>query len=169
MQKRIISNNRIRANKVRLIGPEGEQLGVVSLQEALQKAYAMNLDLIQVTEKVEPPVCKITNYGKYAYQTEKKERKIKHHKSGEMKNIRLTFAISPHDLETRASSAAKFLKKGCKVRIEMRLRGRENGMRNFSEDKIKSFLEAVGKIEPIKIEKNLTKEPRGLSMIIAKQ
>jgi len=90
---------------VRLIDETGKQLGVFSLTDALRKSREAGLDLIQVTEKVDPPVCKLLDYGKYAYQEKKKERKQKQDRSGELKSIRLRFNISPHDLETRAKSA----------------------------------------------------------------
>ena len=168
MRKRIIYNNFIRVSQVRLIDEKGEQLGVVSFEEAKKKAQALGLDLIQVTEKVDPPVCKIMDYGKYAYQLEKKERKGAHQKAGELKSIRLTFAISEHDLETRAKAASEFLQKGNKVRFEMPLRGREKYLDGFAREKINKFLEAVKAQTPIKFERELKKEPRGFSGIIAK-
>ncbi len=168
MRKRIIYNNFIRAPKLRLIDEKGQQLGIVSFEEAKTKAQAAGLDLIQVTEKIDPPVCKIMDYGKYAYQLEKKERKSGHQKVGELKNIRLTFAISEHDLQTRAKAAIEFLQKGCKVRLEMRLRGREKYLDSFSRAKINKLLEIIQQSTPIKFERDLKKDPRGLSAIIAK-
>jgi len=169
LRKRIIYNNFIRSSKLRLIDESGQQLGVVSFEEAKTKAQALGLDLIQVTEKIDPPVCKIMDYGKYAYQLEKKERKGKHQKAGELKNIRLTFAISEHDLETRAKAAVEFLQKGYKVRLEMRLRGREKYLDNFSRAKISKLLDVIKQATPIKFERELKKEPRGFSAIIAKE
>ncbi|MDD5750672.1 MAG: translation initiation factor IF-3 [Candidatus Pacebacteria bacterium] len=169
MRKRIIYNNFIRAPELRLIDESGQQLGVVSFEEAKAKAQAAGLDLIQVTEKIDPPVCKIMDYGKYAYQSEKKEKKAKHQKAGEMKNIRLTFAISEHDLETRAKAATEFLQKGYKVRLEMRLKGREKYLDNFSRDKINKLLNTIRQAVPVKFERELKKEPRGFSAIIAKE
>lgn len=171
MRKRIFINNQIRAARVRLIDKDGKQLGVFSINEALEKAREAGLDLIKVTERVEPPVCKIMDYGKYAYQQKKKERKQQQQKGGELKNIRLTFNISQHDLQTRAKTAEKFLKKGDKVRIELVLRGRQKSfaLRNFAEEKIKQFLKILEKSTPIKIERPLKKETRGLTMIITKQ
>jgi len=153
---------------VRLIDETGNQLGVVSFEEAKAKTKAAGLDLIQVTEKIDPPVCKIMDYGKYAYQTEKKEKKAGRQKAGELKNIRLTFAISPHDLSTRAEAAVKFLEKGFKVRVEMRLRGREKYLDSFTREKINGFLEVVKKKISFKFERDFKKEPRGISGIIAK-
>jgi len=169
LRKRIIYNNFIRAPKLRLIDEKGQQLGIVSFEEAKAKAQAVGLDLIQVTEKIDPPVCKIMDYGKYAYQAEKKERKGRHQKAGELKNIRLTFAISEHDLETRANAAIEFLQKGYKVRVEMPLKGREKYLDGFARTKINKFLEIIKQATTIKFERELKKEPRGFSTIIAKE
>jgi len=165
--KRPLVNNQIRAPRVRVIDEAGKQLGVFNLEKALQLAKERNLDLVQVTEKVEPPVCKITDYGKYLYWQEKKERRAK--KSGEVKGVRISFRISLHDLETKANLAEKFLKKGNKVRLEMRLKGRENLFSNLAKEKIKKFLEILENLIPIKIERDLKREPRGFSMIISKK
>lgn len=162
-------NERIRAKEVRLIGEEKEQLGVLSLEEALKIAREKNLDLIQVTEKVEPPVCKIMDHGKFLYFLKKKEQKAKHHHAGELKGIRLTFGISEHDLETRARQAEKFLKKGDKIRIEMKLRGREKAHGDIAKEKIQKFIEQINQAIPTKVEKELKRQPRGLTMIITKQ
>lgn len=131
-------------------------------------ARERNLDLIQVTERVEPPVCKIMDYGKYAYLEEKKEKGAKKQRGGEIKGLRLSFGISPHDLEIRARQAGKFLKEGNKVRIEMVLRGREKAHGDFAKDKIRQFLEILAKLTPIKTERELKREFRGFTMIIAK-
>ena len=161
-------NNQIRAKEIRLIDETGKQIGVVGLPEALQMARDRNLDLIQVTEKVEPPVCKIEDYGKYIYREEKKNRSIKKQKGGELKGIRLTYNISLHDLETRAHQAEKFLNKGDMVRVELTLRGREKALQDFAKEKMNKFLEILNNIIPIKIEKGLKREARGLIMIISK-
>lgn len=161
-------NNQIKAREVRLISETGEQLGVLSITEALKMAQEKGLDLIQVTEKTVPPVCKIGEYGKYLYNLQKKERK--HHiKSSETKTIRLSFAISDNDIIVRTNQAEKFLKKGDKVRIELRLRGRENALFKVAEEKMKKFLEELNKKIETKMEKDIKKENRKLIMIIAKK
>ncbi len=144
-------------------------MGVLPLQDALKAAQEKNLDLIQVTDKVVPPVCKLGDYGKYLYQLQKKERHEKKSTGGELKEIRLTFNISTHDMETRANQAIKFLGRGDKVRITVRLRGREKALRAFTEEKIRSFLAILETKIPLKIEQKLQVEPRGLSMIITKK
>ncbi len=168
MPKRVFVNNQIRAREVRLIDPEGKQLGVFNLTEALKRAREAGLDLIKITDKVEPPICKIMDYGKYLYRQGKKERKMRATKSGELKNIRLTFNISEHDLETRVKATEKFLNKDCKVRIEMKLRGRQKALGNFARQKLNQFLDILQKSTPIKIERELKREMRGLTMIITK-
>ena len=161
-------NNRIRAREVRVIDETGRQLGVFSLQEALRLAREHNLDLIQVTEKVEPPVCKIGDYGKYLYSLQKKEKATKT-KAGEIKGVRISFAISIHDLEIKAKQAEKFLKKGYRVKVELILRGRERALADFAKGKMSQFLEVLGKLAPFKTERELKREPKGFTMIITKQ
>lgn len=168
MRKRIIYNNFIRAPKVRLIDQNSQQVGIVELTEALKKAKEAGLDLIQVTEKTDPPVCKITNYGKYSYQLEKKERRLRHHSAGEIKNIRLSFAISQHDIETRAKQAEKFLREGSKVRIEMVLRGRQKALGDFAREKFNKFLTTLKTLIEYKLERELKREQRGFTMMITR-
>ena len=153
-----------------MIDEKGEQLGVVSFEEAARLAIERKLDLIQVTEKVEPPVCRLEDYGKYLYQEKKKEKTAhKHNKGGELKGIRLTFNISQHDLETRANQAKKFLEKGNRVRIELPLRGRQKALHGFAREKMEKFLELLKENIPLKVEKEIKKEPRGFTMIIIKE
>ena len=166
---KVLINNFIRAKEVRVIDEAGKQLGVINIFEAIDLAKSKGLDLIQVTEKVEPPVCRIANYGKYLYQQQKKEKKMAKPKGGELKEIRLTFNISPHDMETRAKQAEKFLNEGDKVKINMSLRGREKAMGNFAREKVQKFLENINSLIPIKTERDLKREPRGFTMIVSKQ
>lgn len=167
MQKRILTNNQIRVAKVRLIDETGAQLGVLDTYQALQKAREKGLDLIQVTEKTEPPVCKIGDFGKYLYHERKKEKPSK--RIGELKSVRLSFGISDHDLEIRARAAEKFLKEGHKVRVEMVLRGREKYLGNFSREKMNKFLEKLKELVPFKMEREVKKEFKGLTTILTKE
>ena len=169
MLKKLLVNNQIRAKELRLIDETGKQMGIISLEEALRIARERNLDLIQVTEKVTPAVCRLGDYGKYLYREEKKEKATHKHKGGELKGIRLTFNISQHDLETRVHQTEKFLKRGDRVRVELPLRGRQKALQNFAKEKIEKFLEILKGIVPIKIEQELKREPRGFTMIITKQ
>ena len=166
---KILVNNFIRAKEVRVISETGEQLGIMNIFNAIDLAKSKGLDLIQVTEKVEPPVCRIADYGKYLYQQQKKEKKMAKPKGGELKEIRLTFKISPHDMEVRANQAKKFLEEGDKIKINMALRGREKAMGNFATNKVKLFLENLNSLIPIKTERELKREPKGFTMIVSKQ
>ena len=169
LNKKPLINRQIRAKELRVIDETGKQLGVMGLDAALQQAEERSLDLIQVTEKVEPPVCKIMDFGKYLYREKKKEKEAsKKQRGGELKAIRLRFNISQHDLDTRARQTDKFLKQGNKVRIDMVLRGREKALGNIAKEKVDKFLETLEKLCPYKVERELKRESRGFSMIIAK-
>lgn len=163
-------NNFIRAKEVRVIDETGAQLGLMNIFAAIDLAKSKGLDLIQVTEKVEPPVCRIGNYGKYLYSLQKKERKIRANtKESKLKEVQLGFNISPHDIEVKAKQSEKFLKNGDKVKIGMVLRGREKAMGDFAKKKIQIFFETLNKLLPIKTERELKREPKGFTMIISKK
>ncbi len=163
-------NNQIKAESVRLVGEEGQQLGVFKLSEALDIAKEKELDLIMVTDKANPPVCKIGNYGKHLYSLQKKEKKnIAGSRHGETKSIRLSFNISDNDINTRVSAAEKFLNKGDKINVELRLKGREKQLSEVGVQKIKKFIEILGSKLEIKVEKEIKKEPKGLSVTILKK
>ncbi len=159
-------NNQIRAAQVRLIDENDQQVGVVALKDALEMAWSKKLDLIQVTDKVNPPVAKIAEFGKYLYNLQKKEKNVH---TSEVKGIRLTYNISPHDMETRAATAEKFLKKGDRVKIELRLRGRQKAFGNLSREKVGQFLAILEKHIPYKVDKELKNEMGGFNMIISKK
>jgi len=159
-------NNQIRARKVRVIDTDGKQLGILDLTEALRISQERNLDLVQVTEKVDPPVCKIMDYGKYLYLHEKKRKKEK--KQGVLKGVRISYNISSHDLETKAKMVEKFLNKGDKVKIELRLKGRERALQQHAEQKIQEFLEMLKEKTEFKIERELKKKSNNFTVIISK-
>jgi len=165
--KKPLANNRIRAREVRVIDEKGKQIGVLELGKALHLARERDLDLVQVTERVDPPICKLVELGKYLYQLEKKERLSRKQQTVETKGIRLGFNISSHDLGIKARLAKKFLEKGDRVRIEMRLRGRQKALRDFAKEKIKNFLDILGQSLAIKIEGELKMKPQGLIMFIS--
>jgi translation initiation factor IF-3 len=165
---RVFINNQIRAKEVRVVDETGSQLGVMEIFAAIDLAKSKGLDLIQVTEKAVPPVCRIMDYSKFLYQQQKKEKEMRHHqKGGELKEIRLTFAISDHDIETKARKAEEFLKDGDKVKIDMRLRGREKALQGFAREKIKKFVDTLEKLIPLKLERDLKREASSLTMIIS--
>ena len=148
-----------------MIDVDGKQLGILPLQEALRKSRDKGLDLIQVTEKVDPPVCKLGDFGKYLYHEKKKEKRSS---TVDLKNIRLTYNISEHDTQTRMKSAVKFLQKGHPLRIELVLRGRQKGMTDFARDKLNRFLEQLKESVPFKVQRELKRQGRGLTIIISK-
>ncbi len=162
-------NNKIRAQKVRVIDETGKQIGILLTKEALQLAKERDLDLVQVTDKAEPPVCKIIDYGKYLYSQKKKERKKSKSKSSQVKGVRLGFNISDHDLQTKAKAAQRFLKAGDRVRIEMRLRGREKAHKDLARKKINKFIEMMEEKTEIEKESEIKKAPRGLTLMIRKK
>ena len=155
---------------MRVIDETGAQLGIMNIFAAIDLAKSKGLDLIQVTEKVVPPVCRIANYGKYLYTAQKKERKIKvNTKTTKLKEIQLGFNIAAGDIETKAKQAEKFLKEGDKVKVNMVLRGREKAMGELARSKVISFLETVDKLIPVKVERELKREIRGFTAIISKE
>jgi translation initiation factor IF-3 len=169
LEKKFLINNQIRASKVRVIDESGKNLGIFPLEEALKIAKERNLDLIQITDKADPPVCKISDYGKFLYQMKKRERGKRKEKGGEVKGIRLGFNISEHDMETKANQAKEFLEEGNRIQVEMVLRGREKNLTEFAKEKIKKFLEILESKIPIKVEQELKRVPRGFIMIISKK
>ena len=168
--EKVLINNFIRSKEVRVISDTGEQLGVMNIFDAIDLAKSRGLDLIQVTEKVVPPVCRIANHGKYLYSLQKKERKIKTNtKITKLKEIQIGFNISLHDIEVKAKQAEKFLREGDKVKIGMILKGREKAMGEFAKKKIEFFLSEADKLVPIKVERELKREIKGFTMIISKK
>ena len=156
---KVLINNFIKAKEVRVIDETGQQLGIMNIFAAIDLAKGKGLDLIQVTEKVEPPVCRIGNYGKYLYSAQKKERKIKAGtKESKLKEIQIGFNTSPHDIEIKAGQAQKFLNEGDKVKVQMTLKGREKAMGDFAKKKIEFFLEKTNTLLPIKTERELKEE-----------
>lgn len=137
-------------------------------QAALRLAQEKGLDLIEVAPDIKPPVCRITDLGKYKYEQEKKARaaKQKQHQS-EVKGIRITLRAARHDLEIRARKTDEFLNEGHKVRVEMMLRGRERANREFAKGKFREFLELI--TVPFRIDQDVKPGGRGLEMAIVKQ
>ncbi|MFQ9515156.1 MAG: translation initiation factor IF-3 [Eubacterium sp.] len=119
-------NGQIRDKEVRVIGTEGQQLGVMSSREALRLAEEAELDLIKIAPKAQPPVCKIMDYGKFRYEQQKREKEAKKKQHVvETKEIRLSPNVEINDLRTKANNARKFIEKGDKVKVTLRFRGRE--------------------------------------------
>jgi translation initiation factor IF-3 len=158
-------NNQIRSLEVRVIDENDKQLGIMKTQEAINLARERGLDLVEVSAKSLPPVCRIVEMGKFLYRKEKLARQHKGHRV-EVKNIRLSFNIAKHDLEMKANQAQKFLEKGDRVRVQIVLRGREKAFRDLARKKLQEFTAYI-KI-PIIFDQPPTKEPRGFYMLLSK-
>ena len=145
------SNNRITSPEVQVINSDGENLGVLNLQEAISKAKDENLDLIEIAPNARPPVCKIMDMGKYKYDQQKKLNKAKKkQKKIELKEIKLRPVTEVHDYTFKIKNAQKFLSKGDKVKITIRFKGREmqhSKLGNDLMEKIKIDMETIGKVE----------------------
>jgi translation initiation factor IF-3 len=151
MQNRLATNQEIRAREVRLIGPEGKQVGVVPLKIAIEAARAVDLDLVEVAPQAAPPVCKVMDYGKYLYEQERAEREArKQQRSQEQKAIRLRPKIDDHDFGTKVRQARKFLEAGNSVRFQVMFRRREMRRPELGEqllDEVTKALDDVGQVE----------------------
>lgn len=122
----LMINEQIRDKEVRLIGTDGEQLGIMSAKEAMKLAMEADLDLVKIAPNAQPPVCKIIDYGKYRYELARREKEAKKkQRTIEIKEVRLSPNIDENDLNTKASAARKFITKGNKVKVTLRFRGRE--------------------------------------------
>lgn len=161
-------NEQIRDKEVRVIGANGEQLGIMPSREAMQLAEEAGLDLVKIAPTAQPPVCKIVDYGKFKYeQTRKdKEAKKKQH-TVEVKEIRLSPNIDTNDLNTKRSAARKFLSKGDKVKITLRFRGREMAHMGKSKHILDDFAVALADIAIV--EKMPKVEGRSMTMYLSEK
>ena len=161
-------NEQIRDREVRLIGEEGEQLGVMSSREAQKLADEAGLDLVKIAPQAKPPVCKIIDYGKYRYEQARKEKEArKKQKTIEIKEIRLSPNIDTNDLNTKINAAKKFLTKGDKVKVTLRFRGREMAHMNASKHILDDFAEALTEIAVV--EKPAKVEGRSMTMFLTEK
>ena len=144
-------NEMIQAPEVRLIGAEGEQIGVVSREDALDRSANIGLDLVIVADNANPPVCKIMDYGKFKYEEQKKKNEArKKQKTIDVKEIKLRPNIDSHDYDVKMRSMLKFLNEGDKVKVTMRVRGREMAHQNLGLDvlnRVRDDLEKMSKVE----------------------
>jgi translation initiation factor IF-3 len=125
ISKDMFVNDAIRAKQVRLVGQNGDQIGIISKQEALEMAQNANLDLVMVAPNAKPPVCRIMDYGKYRFEQQKRDKEArKNQKIINLKEIRLSPTIEEHDFNTKLRNAIKFLSNGDKVKASIRFRGR---------------------------------------------
>lgn len=164
---KIFKNQQIFFDEVRVVDHTGKQLGIMNKNEAILKAKESEADLILITTKANPPICKIIEHGKYLFQQKKK--KTKQTKDDNIKGIRLSFAISDHDMETKAQRAKHFLENNNKVKIQIILKGRERVFKDIAINKINKFIEKTKKAIEIKTETSLKTEHKGYSVIISKK
>ena len=150
-------NEQIRDKEIRLIGENGEQLGIISTRDALKMAKDAELDLVKIAPTAKPPVCKIIDYGKYRYELARKEKEAKKkQKVIEIKEVRLSPNIDTNDLNTKVGAARKFIEKGDKVKVTLRFRGREMAHMNNSRHILDEFAQQLSDIavvdKPSKVE-----------------
>lgn len=164
-----IMNERIRSKEVRLIGANGENVGIVETAKALKMAYEADLDLVVISPNQEPPVAKILNYGKYKYELEKKakEAKKKQH-TVDIKEVKIRYKIDTHDYLVRIKSIQKFIAQGNKVKVVIMMRGREMQHVNLAFDLANRFLEDL-KSEPLVVEKKPQLEGRNVTLYLGPQ
>lgn len=151
---------------MRLIDGEGNQVGIISSREANKMAEEQQLDLVKISPNAVPPVCKIMDYGKYRYEQIKKEKEArKSQKIVELKGIRLSMTIDDNDIETKAKSAAKFLADGDKVKVSLRMKGRQTTYAKSGIEVVKRFAEILKDVAIV--EKQPLTEGRNIIMILA--
>ena len=159
-------NEQIRDKEVRVIGEDGEQLGIMSAKEAYFKAKDAGLDLVKIAPTAKPPVCKIIDYGKYRYELALKAKESKkNQKTVETKEIRLSPNIDTNDLNTKVNQARKFLQKGAKVKVTLRFRGREMAHKDVGKDILDSFFEKLEDVAAI--DKPAKMEGRSMVMFLS--
>lgn len=145
--KKVRANERIRSPQIRLIGSNGEQIGIVPVKDALRRAQEEGLDLVEVAPNVRPPVCRILDLGKYLYSLSKKEKEArKKQKVIDVKEIKLTSKIEEHDFQTKLRNARKFIERGDKVKLTMYFRGREITHMDLGEKIIKRFITEISDV-----------------------
>ena len=159
-------NKQIRAEEVRVIGPEDEQLGVMPIAQALDLALEKGLDLVEVSPLAQPPVCKIIDHGKFQYQQSRSQQKVK---QLETKGVRLSLKIGQHDMLVKQKQVEKFLSKGHDVKIELRLKGREKAytFKDKAKEVIKQFVENLEGEH--KFDKDIQQQGAILSVVISKK
>lgn len=162
----MLVNENIRAREVRLIGPDGDQLGIKKLREALQLAREANLDLVNVAPNAKPPVCRIMDFGKYRYEQSKRAKEArKRQKVINVKEVRLSATIEEHDFQTKLRQVKRFLSKGDKVKCSVRFRGREITHQDIGRDLLKRIAEAVE--DEAEVERRPKMEGRSIVMVLA--
>lgn len=164
--KELQINEEIRAKEVRIVGENGEQVGVMSSSAALAMAYEKNLDLVLIAPTAQPPVCRIMDYGKYRFERDKKEKDAKKRQTVvEVKEIQLSCRIDTHDFETKVKHAHRFIGDGNKVRVVVKFKGREMSHLEIGRDILAKFEEACSDVGTV--DKRPALEGRFMSMVIS--
>ena len=164
--KEMLINEQIDAKEIRVIGADGEQLGIMSTEQALRMAYNDGLDLVMMTGTATPPVCKIMNFGKFRFEREKREKEAKKkQQTVELKEIQLSCRIEAHDFETKLKHAHKFLSSGNKVRVVLRFKGREMAHQDLGAEIMEKFRVACEELGTV--DKKPVLDGRMLSMVIS--
>jgi len=162
----LIVNDKIRAKEVRLIGRDGDQIGVTSREKALRAADEAELDLALVSPNAKPPVARILDYGKYRYEQQKKEKEQrKNSKTVEVKEVRLSTTIGDHDFNTKLRQARGFIEDGDKVKVSVRFRGRAITHKDIGRDVLDRFAEGMEDIAALQTKPNM--EGRNMFMMLA--
>ena len=161
----LMINEQIKDKEIRLIGENGEQLGIMSAREAMKLAEEAELDLVKIAPTAKPPVCKIVDYGKYKYEQLRREKEAKKkQKIVEIKEIRPTPNIDTNDLNTKVNAAKKFIAKGDRVKVTLRFRGREMAHMNTSKHILDEFAESLADVAVV--EKAPKVEGRSMTMFL---
>ena len=161
-------NEQIRDREIRLIGEDGQQLGIMSSREAMKIAREAELDLVKIAPQAKPPVCKIIDYGKYRYELARKEKEAKKkQKTIEVKEVRLSPNIDSNDLNTKIASARKFIENGNKVKVTLRFRGREMAHVQSSRHILDEFAKALEDIALV--DKPAKMEGRSMAMFLTEK
>ena len=164
--KELQINEEIRDKEVRVIDSDGSQLGIMPASQALEKAYARNLDLVKIAPQAKPPVCKIIDYGKFRFEQAKREKEArKNQRVVEIKEIRLSLNIDTHDFNTKLGHAKRFLEDGNKVKVSVRFRGREVTHASLGQDLLHRFAELCSECSTV--EKQPKLEGRQMLMFLA--
>jgi len=159
-------NEKIRADQVRLIGPDGEQVGIVDIREALSYADRLNLDLVEVAPMANPPVCKVMDYGKYRYEQEQKAKEARKRQTTiSIKEIKLRPKIDDHDFDTKKGHVERFLRKGDKVKLTIMFRGRELVHPHLGERLLRRMADDLVEIGEVESQPSL--DGRNMVMMLA--
>ena len=164
--KEMTINEEIKFKEVRVVGVEGEAIGIMSSDAALKMAYDQGYDLVLMAPQAQPPVCRIMDYGKYRFERDKKEKEAKKKQQVvELKEIQLSCRIDTHDFETKARHAIKFLESGNKVRVVMRFKGREMSHVGIGQEIMKKFQDTCSEVGSV--DKAPVLDGRIMSMVIS--